>query len=376
MHTGLEVEYWVVDRDGKLTAPGPLLDVDDRIDEEFVEPMLEVKTTPCSSTAELRDELVGRLRRIVDAAHEMEKRLVPLSTPLWAAPADIPYREKSGTQLQRQIIGPTFDDARFCAGTHIHVEQSASNVADQLNVLTALDPAFALVNSSSHYRGEHLLECARPYLYRRSCYGDAPEQGQLQPYVDSAAEWETRLESAYERFRRTALDRGVDEATFDAEFDPASATWTPVALRNSLSTVEWRSPDTALPSQVLRLADDVRTIVSRADERGTAVGPDASTDSDAVRLPSFDRVEQTVETAMHDGASHPSVRAYLRDRGFSPAAYDSLAPDRPDGWLSKKQARTLRLEAADRLEADLDRLANGPDPRFTDRARRPRTASD
>jgi hypothetical protein len=374
MHTGLEVEYWVVDRNGKLTAPEQLLDVDEQIDEEFVEPMLEVKTTPCSSVAELREELLGRLRHIVDAGHEMDKRLVPLSTPLRAAPADIPYREKDGTELQRRIVGPTFDDARFCAGTHIHVEQS--NVTDQLNVLTALDPAFALVNSSSHYRGEHLLECARPYLYRRSCYGDAPEQGQLQPYVDSAAEWERRADAAYERFRQTALDRGVDGAAFDAEFDPDSASWTPVKLRNSISTVEWRSPDVALPSQILQLVDDVRTIVSRADEHGTVIGPEASADTEAVRLPTFKRVERTIETAMRDGASHPEVRAYLRELGFSPAVYDGLAPDRPDGWLSEKRARALRLRAADRLEADLERLADGPDPRPTDRARRIPSTSD
>ncbi|APX98251.1 glutamate-cysteine ligase family protein [Natronorubrum daqingense] len=356
MNTSLEVEYWVIDDDGDLVPPGSLLDVSPQLDPEFVEPMLEIKTTPCQSMAELRAEFRNLISTVVDAAHDQQKRLVPLSTPLHAGPESIPYRDKRGSNLQRQIVGPTFEDARVCAGTHVHFERSS--VVDQLNTLTAIDPAFVLVNSSSHYRGEHLLECARPYLYRRSCYDPCPQQGQLWPYVDSVEEWEQRLEDAYECFRERALERGVDPAAFDDEFDPFDAVWTPVRLRKAMPTVEWRSPDAALPSQILRLTETVRSLVSHADAHGTVVASDehqsAKTD-DRLSLPSFDTVESVTDAAIHDGLEDPAVRSYLDDLGFTPSAHDPLANRLPASRLTERQAKQLRLEAAGQLEADLER---------------------
>ncbi|MXV62845.1 glutamate--cysteine ligase [Natronorubrum sp. JWXQ-INN-674] len=355
MKTSLEVEYWVIDDDGDLVPPGTLLDLSEQIDPEFVEPMLEIKTTPCTSMAELREEFVSLIGHVVDAAREQDKRLVPLATPLNASPAEIPYREKDGTDLQRRTVGPAFDDARVCAGTHIHFEQS--NVVDQLNTLTALDPAFALVNSSSHYRGENILECARPFLYRRSCYEDCPEQGQLWPYVDSVDEWEQRLENAYDGFRERALERGVDPDAFDAEFAPYDAVWNPVRLRKAMPTVEWRSPDAALPSQVLHLTEAVRSIVTHADARGTVVeGSESAAEREAngaVTLPDFDTVESITDAAIHNGIEDSSVRAYLQKLGFTPADYDPLASRLADTRLTKRQAKRLRLEAARGLEEDL-----------------------
>ncbi|QFU81950.1 glutamate-cysteine ligase family protein [Natronorubrum aibiense] len=349
MNTSLEVEYWVIDDAGDLVAPGPLLDASAQFDPEFVEPMLEIKTTPCSSMVELREEFLDHIGSAVDAARDQGKRLVPLATPLHASPAEIPYREKESTDVQRRIVGRSFDDARVCAGTHIHFERS--NVVDQLNTLTALDPAFALVTSSSHYRGERILECARPFLYRRSCYEHCPEQGQLWPYVDSVDEWERRLEAAYEGFRERAIEHGVDPQTFDDAFEPYDAVWTPVRLRKAMPTVEWRSPDATLPTEILQLTEAVRSIVTHADARGTTVGAESATG--AVTLPAFDTVESVTDAAIHDGLEDSAVTSYLEDLGFTPSAYDPLATRLPDSHLSKRQAKQLRLEAAKRLEADL-----------------------
>ncbi len=351
MKTSLEVEYWVIDDAGDLVAPGSLLDSSAQIDPEFVEPMLEIKTTPCSSMVELREEFIDRIGNAVDAARDQDKRLVPLATPLHASPAEIPYREKQSTDLQRQIVGRSFDDARVCAGTHIHFEQS--NVVDQLNMLTALDPAFALVTSSAHYRGERILECARPFLYRRSCYEDCPEQGQLWPYVDSVDEWEGRLEDAHESFRERAITCGVDPNAFDDAFEPYDAVWTPVRLRKAMPTVEWRSPDATLPSQILQLTEAVRSIVTHADARGTVVG-DADSSAGEVTLPEFDTVESVTDAAIYNGLESPAVTSYLEELGFTPSAYDPLANRLSESNLSKRQAKALRLEAAQRLEADLE----------------------
>ncbi|EMA46447.1 glutamate-cysteine ligase family protein [Halobiforma nitratireducens] len=353
MNASLEVEYWVVDDDGDLVSPGPLLDRSDRIDPEFVEPMIELKTTPCATMDELRTEFRALLSDVVDAAHERGKRLVPLSTPIHAAPAELPYRDKRGTALQRRIVGPTFDDARVCAGTHLHFERAddAGRVADQLNALTAIDPAFALVSSSSHYRGEPIVECARPYLYRRSCYGPCPEQGQLWPYVDSVGEWERRLETAYDRFRNRALEHGVDPDVFDEEFDPYDAVWTPVRLREEMPTVEWRSPDVALPSQIFDLAETVRGIVDRAATRG--VTDAGSNSSGGLTLPEFATVERVTDAAIDDGIGDEGVQRYLRRFGFTPTAYEPLAERLPDSRVTKRDAKTLRLEAAGQLEREV-----------------------
>ncbi|MCU4743627.1 glutamate-cysteine ligase family protein [Natronoglomus mannanivorans] len=379
MKTSLEVEYWVVTEDGDLTDPGSLLDSSEQIDAEFVEPMLEIKTTPCETHAELRDELYHYVGHAVDAAREQGKRLVPLGTPLDATPRDIPYRENKleSTDLQREIIGPAFDNARFCAGTHVHFEQS--NVVDQLNALTAIDPSFALVNSASHHRGTELTTCARPFLYRSCCYEHFPQQGQLWPYVDSVDEWEARLETAFETYREAARMRGIDPTTVEEQYDPYDAVWTPVRLRDAFPTVEWRSPDTALPEQVLELTRQVRSVVERADEFGVNIaasdggterarekhngtGIELTSDRSSrqrgygpITLPSFETVERTVQTAIHEGCSDPAVESYLRELGFDPTRLDPLADRHRDGPLSRRRARKLRLRAADRLEAEVRR---------------------
>lgn len=351
MKTAIEVEYWVVTDDGELTSPGSLTDISEYVEPEFVEPMVEIKTSPCETIDELREELLARMRRVVRAARRDGKRLVPLGTPIHASPSEIPYRDCVRTELQRETIGPAFDDARYCAGTHVHFEQS--NVVDQLNTLTALDPAFATVNTSSYNRGERVLECARPYLYRKGCYEAFPEQGQLWSYVDAVEEWETRLDDAYRAFRETARERGVDLAAFDAEFDPYDAVWSPVKLRKEYPTVEWRSPDVALPSAVLELTADVKSVVERADERGTEIADGRRPGSGAVTLPSSETVERTVERAMRNGLADPSVRAYLERLGIRPERYDPHANRCSANRVSRKRARTLRLEAADRLEDEL-----------------------
>ncbi|ARS89835.1 glutamate-cysteine ligase family protein [Natrarchaeobaculum aegyptiacum] len=391
MNVSLEVEYWVVDDDGDLVPPDTLLDVSEQVDQEFVEPMIELKTTPCASTAALRTEFRSLLETVVDAASDHDRHLVPLATPLTTDPRAVTCRDKRATDLQQQIVGPTFDDARVCAGTHIHVEQAddESAVADQLNALTAIDPAFALVTSSSHYRGEPLVECARPYLYRRSCYGACPEQGQLWPYVDSVDEWEARLECSYVNFRERALERGVDPDEFDETFDPYEAVWTPVRLRKAMPTVEWRSPDVALPSQLFDLVEAVADIAERAATQGTVVDGDSRAtretafvhDEDAigdvrpassaaqrgrpgrpggdetepVGLPDFETVEATTDEAITDGLESRQVRRYLDEMGVTPSRFEPLVSRLPDTRLTDRRAKRYRLEAASWLEAEVSR---------------------
>ena len=351
LRRSIEVEYWVVDEAGDLTQPGSLIDLPGA-EREFVEPMLELKTTPCTSTAELREELFERIRAAVDRGEELGKQLVPLATPLnHEEIREIPCDR---TRIQNTVVGEDFEYVRHCAGTHIHIEQQPGRAVDQLNTLIALDPALALVNSARHFRGEELAAGARSKCYRWLAYDTLRNQGELWPYVDDRADWNRRLQACYDRFRKQAIAAGIDESTFESCFDPESSVWTPVQLREDFGTVEWRSPDTTLPSRTVALAGTLATVAGELDGRPVDIGGDTPcVDSGRITLPDFETVRDYVDTAIEDGLTE-SLTAYLSRMGFEPDAFDPITDtfDR-DGPIDRKTARQLRLEYATRLREDV-----------------------
>jgi gamma-glutamyl:cysteine ligase YbdK (ATP-grasp superfamily) len=349
----IEVEYWVVDEDGYLIAPGPLVAAAPGVEREFVEPILEIKTTPCETTAELRGELYDRIERVLSVAEEHDMGLVPLATPIHADEiADLPSER---TRIQDEIIGPDFEYVRHCAGTHIHVEQIPGREIDQLNTLIALDPALALVNSSRRFRGNPLADGARSKLYRWMAYDGLPQQGRLWRYVDSRAEWDRRLERRYEEFKQLALEAGIDRQTFASSFDPESAVWTPVQLRSEFGTVEWRSPDTALPSSVVALADSVAaTIEGIRDAEVRIEGETGRVTEDQTVLPEFNHVLAFVNAAIRDGLAAEPLCGYLERMGFDVPAFDPISRQHDNlGPMSKAEARERRLTYAEKLEEDV-----------------------
>nr|WP_049890018.1 glutamate-cysteine ligase family protein [Natronorubrum bangense] len=353
MRRSIEVEYWVIDEQGRLTDPGDLVEASPGVEREFVAPLLEIKTTPCETTAELRDELFDRLDRVLRRAEERDKRLVPLATPVQQAP--IEDRPGERTRIQDRVIGEDFEYVRHCAGTHIHVEQQPGREIDQLNTLIALDPALALVNSSPYFEGTRLTTGARSQLYRWMAYESLPHQGQLWPYVEDRAEWARRLERRYSEFVTAAIVAGCDRDTVESCFGPESAAWTPVKLRERFSTVEWRSPDTALPSQIVRLADEIVGVIEHLDDVEVRIeGETGRITDEAVVLPEFDTVQEYVEAGIRDGLSSAAVRSYLERMGFDVEAYEPLSHEIDTGEeLTATEARQLRLEYAERLEQDL-----------------------
>ncbi|ERH07019.1 MAG: glutamate-cysteine ligase family 2(GCS2) [Halonotius sp. J07HN4] len=351
LRRSIEVEYWVIDETGALTQPGSLIDLPGA-EREFVEPMLELKTTPCTSTAELREELFERVRAAVDRGEELGKQLVPLATPLnHEEIREIPCDR---TRIQNEVVGEEFEYVRHCAGTHIHIEQQPGRAVDQLNTLIALDPALALVNSARHFRGEELAAGARSKCYRWLAYDGLQEQGELWPYVDDREDWNRRLQRCYDRFRGQALDAGINEATFERCFDPESAVWTPVQLRSEFDTVEWRSPDTALPSRTVQLADTLATVAGELGDTTVEIGGDTGrVDDDRIVLPSFETVTDYVEEAIDEGLT-PSLRAYLTRMGFSPGSYEPIAEtiDHAER-IDHETACKRRIEFANRLREDV-----------------------
>lgn len=349
----IEVEYWVIDGDGHLVEPGPLVDASVGAEREFVEPLLEIKTTPCETTAELRDELFERIGEVLAVAREHDRWLVPLATPLNKEEiADLPSER---TRIQDELIGPDFEYVRHCAGTHIHVEQIPGREEDQLNTLVALDPALALVNSARRFRGQPLADGARSKLYRWMAYDGLAHQGRLWRYIDNTDEWTRRLERRYEEFERAALEAGIDRQSITSCFDPESAVWTPVQLRERFGTVEWRSPDTALPSNVVKLADGVAGTIEHLRNAELRIeGDTGRITEDQIVLPEFSTVLEHVNAAIRDGIASESLKGYLERMGFDIAAYDPISQHQPErGLLSKSEARELRVEYATQLERDI-----------------------
>jgi gamma-glutamyl:cysteine ligase YbdK (ATP-grasp superfamily) len=349
------VEYWVIDDEGRLVEPEELVEAAAGVEREFVAPLLEIKTTPCATTTELRDELFDRLGRVLDRADELDRGLVPLATPLSADSIEELPSER--TRIQNRVVGESFEYVRHCAGTHVHVEQEPGRAIDQLNTLVALDPALALVNSSPYFGGRRLAVGARSKLYRRLGYEDVPHQGWLWRYVDDADEWDRRLERRYEEFVTAAIEAGVDRRTVEANFDPESAVWTPVQLREEFGTVEWRSPDAALPSQVVGLADEVASLVGHLGDTEVRIeGETGRVTADEIVLPEFDAVLGYVDEAIETGIASDELRSYLDRMGFDVAAADPLAPriDRGE-TITDAEAREIRLEGAARLERDVRR---------------------
>jgi carboxylate-amine ligase len=353
----VELEYWVVDDRGRLTGPGDIVSAAPGVEREFVEPLVEVKTTPCETTTALREELCDRLERTLQRAEAEGKRLVPLATPV--GDAEIEALGGARGDVQAAVVGDAFRHVRHCAGTHVHVEQADGQVIDQLNALIALDPALALVNSSPYYRGERVAASARSQLYRWQAYDDVPYQGRLWRYASDRAEWRRRLERRYEEFERAAMDAGVDRRTVAANFDPENAVWTPVRLREAFPTVEWRSPDTTVPSEAIRLADGVAAVVDHAAHSWVRVdGRRPTLTKRKAVLPEFDAVLARVEEAVSEGLASDAVCSYLDRLGFPVDAFDPLSRQFDhDPPLDVDTVREIRLDAADRLRRDIKTTA-------------------
>ncbi len=352
----VEVEYWVIDHEGNLVEPGDLVDATDGAEREFVEPMVEIKTTPCETTTALQTELFERIRAVIRRAEEREMGLVPLATPI--SEAEIREIPCDRTRIQNRVIGEDFRYVRHCAGTHIHVEQQPGREIDQVNTLIALDPAFGLLNSSPYFAGQPLAAGARSKLYRQLAYDTLAHQGQLWPYAADTDEWQARLEARYDEFVSKALAAGLEKETVESCFDPESAVWTPVQLRETFPTVEWRSPDTGFPSEVIQLADDVAGVVERLADPTFEVhvgGERGQLTETEIVLPPFETVCTYVEEAISDGLA-PAVAAYLERMGFDVEQYEPLTAEIHAGPVSDRRARELRLEYAKQLAQEVRQL--------------------
>jgi hypothetical protein len=225
-----------------------------------------------------------------------------------------------------------------------------------LNLLTALDPALALTCSSPYYKGERLGCSSRAYAYRYKAGYQFGKFRTLWEYTDDAVEWETRLQQLYDELQTMALNRGVTPDQFSELFDPENVVMTPIRLREGTPTVEWRSPDTTLPSQIMHLLNDLVPLVEQTNHLPVTVG-DVGVSNDRIGIPVYADVQQLSDTAIEQGLNAPSVRKYLETMGFDIPRYHPLSDQiYAAETISDDYARRVRLEFADLLEQDVRQL--------------------
>jgi gamma-glutamyl:cysteine ligase YbdK (ATP-grasp superfamily) len=351
MTLGLEVEYWVVDESGRLCDGRDLVETHEHVKPEFVGPLLEVKTSPHENVTALGRELQETLKTVLDAAEETDRQLVPLGTPL--TEHETPATTRRG-ELYEEIYAEKVTSPKNCAGTHIHFEKT--DVGRQIDLLTALDPTIALVSSSPYYCGSRTVDCARAQAYREACGERFQQYCDLWPYPDDVAAWSETVHENFDQFVEIATDRGVDEATVREQFCPEDTVLAPVRLRHELPTVEWRAPDAALPSQLLRLAEGVDRLMTEAETKPVTTG-EPGVSADRIRIPTFDDLRSLSDEAIRWGLDSTRVCEYLETMGFDVGRYDPLSSRLSGpGSLQQDEARQLRLDCATRLRADVEAL--------------------
>jgi gamma-glutamyl:cysteine ligase YbdK (ATP-grasp superfamily) len=328
MKIGVELEYWVTDSEGRLVSSRELAEKLEFAEQEFVEPLIEIKTRPNSDFQRIKEEITEKLRQLVRTAEQLDQRIVPLGTPLNSEEIEKIPSERG--EIQEEIVGEDLEAAKRVAGTHIHFEKK--DVKDQLNRLTALDPALALTNSSTYYQGGKTSSSSRNQVYRYRCYSNFPQHGQLWNYVESVDEWKERVDEAFEEFLQAGKKQGITSETIEENFCPENAIWTPVRLRKDFPTVEWRAPDVGKLEDSLRMVKEVKEVMEEDD----------------FSKPSFEELGKISEKAIEEGIQSRDVREYLLDCGFDVGEYSPLTQEIESGEnLSLQEARKIRLSVAE-----------------------------
>ncbi|CDK38322.1 glutamate-cysteine ligase family protein [Halorubrum sp. AJ67] len=348
MNIGLEMEYWVVDEEGRLSTSSELLDTHECVTNEFVDSLIEIQLPPVESASQLETVLGDVLSTVVETAAKHDRQLVPLGTPL--TEHDLPIITDRGRVLE-QLYGDDLIYAKNCAGTHVHFDKG--HTLRQLNLLTALDPVLALVSSSPYYGRKRVASSSRSLMYRHQSDAVLERYRGLWAYADSLDSWNTRVTEAHDLFKQIALNRGIDPETVDRHFHPENTVLTPVRLRKRTPTVEWRAPDVALPSQIVDLVRDVHQVLLTTETHPVVVGIPGRR-SNEIGIPSFAELRGLTAAAIVDGLDSDRVCHYLSKMGFNPSAYTPISSRiRGPYEISPETAREIRLQYATELNNDL-----------------------
>ena len=314
------VDYWVIDETGDVADPARVAEIPGA-SAGTTPHSIAVETPPTDHCGDLREHLEGRLRTAVAVAHELECRLLPLGLrPDLLADSDA----ESGETDQPP---PT-----ATASTRITFDVDPEAAVDVYNILLALDPAFALLNTTQWSTGDQQFTCGRTAVQNRD--------HRVAPY---------RTEGNADPLGVDGEDRKPD--TTDGE-DRETDGWQPVRLLEA-GRIEWRALDATTPTLLVDLIADVVSILRQASTCRLSVESFGNGfDVGCLCLPTRRWREIYAEQAAHRGADSVVLRAYLDRLGIDTGWYLAAAPPAV-GTASGDSVSGLCRARAALLEADV-----------------------
>lgn len=353
MKKGIELEYFTIDHEGNLADADEITDELEFAAPEFAKCITEIKSEPCDSIEELREDVKEKVGKATEKADEKGLKLAPVGTPL--NHTDVELIESERLWMMKKFNPDDIRVEKELARTGLHIHFEKRNVKDQLNILTALDPASALINSSPYHKGENEASSCRNWVYRYSWEPKFPDSVKLWDYADSVQEWKDRMHSAFDDFKEGALEAGVEEETFNNHYHRDRSIWTPIRLRDQFPTVEYRSPDTCLPSQAIKLAEDMEKILKKSQDKEVKIGQELEVNEKIMHLPKFEKLEKLSRIAAIEGLESQKLNDYLAKFSINPDDYRPLTEDlKKDQEISLEEARKARVKASEMLEEDVE----------------------
>lgn len=355
MKKGIELEYLTIDSEGELADADEITEELDFAAPEFAKCITEIKSNPCSDVDELRANLKEKVGKAIEKAEEKGLKLSPVGTAL--NHEEVELIESDRLQMMKKFNPEDIEIEKELARTGLHIHFEKRNVRDQLNILTALDPASGLLNSSPYHKGENLASSCRNWVYQYSWEPRFPESVQLWDYANSVYEWKDRMHQAFKDFKSGAMEAGVSEESFMEHHHPDRSIWTPIRLRDQFPTVEYRSPDTCLPSEAIKFTEDLEKVIQKSQNREVVIGGGPEMNPEMITLPAFKKVESLSKTAALKGMDSERLRNYLKKFDIEPEDYSPLSREIKNGKkISIEEACKLRLEASKKLEEDVRSL--------------------
>jgi carboxylate-amine ligase len=338
---GLEVEFFVIDQEGRLHSASPLIKecrkvMGNNVRYECGQEMIEFGGYPKIKTRNVVIAFLENILKAVRIAERLGLGLCYLST----------YPGRWETHLTRQakylvkekIIGPKrFRYARSVIGFHCHFEipketfdkktrwlkedlhhPRVKTLIDEYNLMTAADPALgAMLQSSPYFDLRYRGKDGRVSLYRDKVYGALPLFGTLLPYMEDYAELCRIHKEKAERWIKLLRSAGASEAMVE-KTPKLTYAWNPIKI-NPLGTLEERGMDSNnlvnLMGAVVLIKSTLRDVYDGLKVKIDKMGikhPFRYKD-DCVFVPPFDHVIKIQKLAAKEGFDNEQVWMYANN---------------------------------------------------------------
>lgn len=285
--SGIELEYFLIDRKGKIanSAPEIISKTKEKYPDLPIVPevgqnMIEIASAPEIMIPDIMDRMLSDLNKIISVAESMGLFIYPFGTyPGKYTPI---LTENKRYKILEKIFGKKrFSIAMQCVGVHTHftlpwgVFDSKNKTVKSIpfeskykeamintfNFYIAADPALTtFAQSSPFFQGQHIAKDSRMVMYRSgalknpdSWYANFPEYGSLHSYILTNTDMVHAIENRFNNWVEILNKTKTDTKDFLKNNSILGTTWSPVRI-NSHGTTESRSMDANLPSIIFALA--------------------------------------------------------------------------------------------------------------------------